>query len=112
MENNRELLQEREYTAKVQQLLYAVIQQSVELSGAHTESVRAILADAWEELRLKPTAISQQELDQLATDINHYLVRKSFTDDQGRPGRKRSSSAFTACATPRAASWCTTGAPR
>ena len=41
MENNRELLEEREYTAKVQQLLYAVIQQSARLSGAHSEIGRA-----------------------------------------------------------------------
>ena len=94
MEENRELLEERAYTARVQQLLYAVIQQSARLSGKHSESVRAILADAWEELRLKPTAISQQELDQLATDINHYLVRKSFTDEQAERYRRMLKSPF------------------
>ncbi len=81
MENLKDLRQEQEYTARVQQLLYAVIQQSTQLSGGHMESIRMMLADAWDELRMKPTALSQQELDQLATEVNHYLVRKSFTDD-------------------------------
>ena len=81
MENLKDLRQEQEYTARVQQLLCAVIQQSVEYSGGHMESIRMMLADAWEELRVKPTALSQQEQDQLAAEVNHYLVRKSFTDD-------------------------------
>lgn len=94
MDNRQELLQEQEYTARVQQLLYAVIEQSVRISGAHSESIRMMLADAWEELRLKPTAISQQEMDQLATDVNHYLVRKSFTDDLANRYRRMLMSPF------------------
>ena len=88
MEKLKDLRQEQEYTAKVQQLLYAVIQQSAEISGAHSDSIRAILADAWDELRLKPTAISQQELDQLATEVDRFLARKSFTDDQANRYRR------------------------
>ena len=58
MEQLNELQAERAYTERVQRLLLAVIEQSQELSGSHAESIRMILADAWEELRLRPTAIS------------------------------------------------------
>ena len=40
-----------------------------------------IVADAWDELRMKPTALSPQDLEQLSAEVDRYLVRKSFTDD-------------------------------
>ena len=81
MNNLQELQAEREYTARVQQLLLAVIEQSTQISGSHSEAVRMIVADAWEELRMKPTALSPQDLEQLSAEIDRYLVRKSFTDN-------------------------------
>ena len=54
MEQLADLKQEREYTAKVQELLLAVIEQADLLSGSHAEAIRAIMADAWEELRVQP----------------------------------------------------------
>ena len=81
MDYQAELAREREYTARVQQLLYAIIEQSKEFADLHNETIRAMLADAWEELRMKPTALSQQDLEQLSTEVNHYLARKVFSDD-------------------------------
>lgn len=81
MEHNEELRKEREYTAHVQQLLYAIINQSQGFSELHSESIRALLSDAWEELRLKPTALSPQDLEQLSIEVNRFLARKAFTED-------------------------------
>ena len=58
MDQNLELQAERAYTARVQQLLLALIEQAQEISGSHAESIRMIIADAWDELRLRPTALS------------------------------------------------------
>ncbi|NLF29127.1 MAG: AAA family ATPase [Clostridiales bacterium] len=81
MVNQQELRAEQEYTARVQQLLLSVIEQSTLISGSHSDAVRMIVADAWEELRMKPTALSPQDLEQLSTEVDRYLVRKSFTDN-------------------------------
>ncbi len=74
-----ELRQEREYTAMVQQLLLAVIEQYKGYSDFHDESIRMMLSDAWEELRMKPTALSPQDLMQLSGEIDRVLARKAFT---------------------------------
>lgn len=84
MERTDELLREREYTAHVQQLLYAVINQSEDFNGQHSQAIRALLADAWEELRLKPTALSEKDLEQLSIDVNRFLARKAFNEDMVR----------------------------
>lgn len=81
MQNNAELMREREYTAKVQQLLCAIIEQSKGFASFHDSTIRMMLSDAWEELRLKPTALSPQDLEQLSTDIDRYEVRKAFSQD-------------------------------
>ncbi|MBR2572132.1 MAG: AAA family ATPase [Clostridia bacterium] len=82
MTQQQELLQEREYAARVQQILLAVISRYKEYTQFHDENIRDILADAWEELRLKPTALSTQDLEQLAGEIDRVLARKSFSADQ------------------------------
>ena len=84
MEQLMQLQQEREYTARVQQLLLAVIEQSQEISGSHSESIRMILADAWDELRVRPTALSPEEMQQLSTEVDRYLVRKQFAEDMAQ----------------------------
>jgi len=84
MEHNEELLREREYTAHVQQLLYAVINQSEDFNDRHSQTIRALLSDAWEELRLKPTALSEKDLEQLSIDVNRFLARKAFNEDMAR----------------------------
>ncbi|MDO4740056.1 MAG: AAA family ATPase [Eubacteriales bacterium] len=83
-EKRNELLEEREYAAHVQQLLYAVINQSEDFNGQHSQTIRALLADAWEELRLKPTALSPKDLEQLSIDLNRYMARKAFNEDMVR----------------------------
>ena len=75
MEHNEELLREREYTAHVQQLLYAVINQSEDFNDRHSQTIRALLSDAWEELRLKPTALSEKDLEQLSI-LTHTVLGK------------------------------------
>ena len=94
MNNPQELRAEQEYTARVQQLLLAVIEQSTSISGSHAEAVRMIVADAWEELRMKPTALSPQDLEQLSAEVDRYLVRKSFTDDLAQRYRRMLMSPF------------------
>ncbi|MEA5064551.1 MAG: AAA family ATPase [Eubacteriales bacterium] len=76
-----ELHRERAYTATVQQLLLAVIEQYKGHSDFHDENIRMMLSDAWEELRMKPTALSPQDLMQLSGEIDRMLARKAFTAD-------------------------------
>ena len=88
MSNLPELHQEQAYTAHVQQMLWAVIHESQRFSKGHMDSIYALLADAWDELRLKPTNISTQEMETLRLEVNRYLSRKSLTDDQARRSRQ------------------------
>ncbi len=81
MNDPQQLRAEQEYTQRVQQLLLAVIEQSTSISESHAEAVHMIVADAWDELRMKPTALSPQDLEQLSAEVDRYLARKSFTDD-------------------------------
>lgn len=81
MDRASELMQEKAYLARVQQLLYAAIGQSENHANFHDESIRMILADAWDELREKPTALSPQDLQQLSIEIDRYLARQSFSRD-------------------------------
>ena len=81
MNDPQALRAEQEYTQRVQQLLLSVIEQSTGISASHAEAVHMIVADAWDELRMKPTALSPQDLEQLSAEVDRYLARKSFTDD-------------------------------
>ena len=76
-----ELTREQQYTARVQQLLLAVIERSKDYSQGHMQSIRMLLADTWEELRLKPTALSVQDMEQLSTEVDRFLARKALTDN-------------------------------
>ena len=62
----QELQREQKFAARVQQLLSAAIDKAKGFAGEHMESIRLMLADAWEELRLKPTALSPKDLEQLS----------------------------------------------
>ena len=57
MNDPQVLRAEQEYTQRVQQLLLSVIEQSTSISADHAEAVHMIVADAWDELRMKPTAL-------------------------------------------------------
>ncbi|MGN0802529.1 MAG: HelD family protein [Candidatus Faecivicinus sp.] len=81
MEHLMDLEAERAYTARVQQLLLALIEQSQEISGSHAESIRMIIADAWDELRLRPTALSPEDMQQLSTEVDRFALRKQFAQD-------------------------------
>jgi len=70
MEHLRDLPNEQAYTVRVQQLLLALIEQAQRISADHLESIQAIVADAWEELRVKPTALSAEDLEQLSTEVD------------------------------------------
>ena len=77
--NQEEFQREQEYTQMVQQLLYSVIQAAKGSADFQNETIHMILSDAWEELRVKPTALSQQDLDQLAAEISRYEARRDFS---------------------------------
>ena len=79
MERNMEFKREQEYTARVQQLMLAIIEQADRISGSHSESIRAIIADAWEELRVRPTQLSVQDLEQLSVEVDRFAARREFT---------------------------------
>ena len=80
MDNLRELREEQAYTVRVQQLLLALVEQAQEISRDHLESIQAIVADAWEDLRVKPTALSEEDLEQLSTEVDRFAARREFTD--------------------------------
>lgn len=86
--NLPDLLQEQAYTARVQQLLWAVIEESQRFSQDRMGDIYSLLADAWDELRLKPTNMSTQEMESLRLEVNRYLARKSLNDDQARRSRQ------------------------
>lgn len=94
MEQLAALRAEREYTAQVQALLLAVIEQSDIISGSHSESIRAIISDAWEDLRMRPTALSPYDIEQLSAEIDRFVVRKTFTDAQAERYRRMLMSPF------------------
>ena len=88
MENLKDLREEQAYTARVQQLLLALIEQAQEISRDHLQSIQAIVADAWEELRVKPTALSEEDLEQLSTEVDRFVARREFTDSLAERSRR------------------------
>ncbi len=94
MNYDLELELEREYTAQVQQLLYAVIQASRGNAEFQDDTIRLMLTDAWEELRMKPTALSQQDLDQLDSEINRFIARRTFAESRAAQYTKMLQSPF------------------
>ena len=88
MENLRELRAEQAYTVQVQQLLLALIEQAQEISRDHLESIQAIVADAWEDLRVKPTALSEEDLEQLSAEVDRFAARREFTDNLAERSRQ------------------------
>ncbi|MBQ8108760.1 MAG: AAA family ATPase [Clostridia bacterium] len=84
----RELPQEQAYTVRVQQLLLALIEQAQVISSDHLQSIHAIVADAWEELRVKPTALSEEDLEQLSTEVDRFVVRRQFADSLAERSRR------------------------
>ena len=80
MNQSNELREEQAYTARVQQLLLALIEQARVISTDHLKSIQAIVADAWEDLRVKPTALSEEDLEQLSAEVDRFVVRRQFAD--------------------------------
>ena len=70
-----QLQEEQLFTARVQQLLSAAIEKAKGFADGNMESIRLMLVDAWEELRLKPTALSPKDLEQISQEVHHYLAR-------------------------------------
>ena len=88
MDHLKELPQEQAYTARVQQLLLALIERAQVISNDHLESIHAIVADAWEDLRVKPTALSEEDLEQLSTEVDRFVVRRQFADSMAERSRR------------------------
>ena len=79
MEQRKDFQEEQAYTSKVQQLMLALIEQADDISGSHLESIREIISDAWEELRVRPTQLSVQDLEQLSVEVDRFAARREFT---------------------------------
>ena len=88
MENLKDLREEQAYTAKVQRQLLKLIEQAQEISRDHLQSIQAIVADAWEDLRVKPTALSEEDMEQLSTEVDRFAARREFTDQLAERSRR------------------------
>ena len=88
MDNLRDLREEQAYTVRVQQLLLKLIDEAQEISRDHLQSIQAIVADAWEDLRVKPTALSEEDLEQLSTEVDRFAARREFTDSLAERSRR------------------------
>ena len=88
MNQSNELREEQAYTARVQQLLLALIEQARVISSDHLQSIHAIVADAWEDLRVKPTALSEEDLEQLSAEVDRFVARRQFADDLAERSRR------------------------
>ena len=53
-----------------------------------------ITADAWEELRVRPTQISPEEMQQLATEVDRFVARREFVENLARRAEKMLSNPF------------------
>ena len=78
MQTTEAFNQEQARAAWVQQLLMAIIEQSRDYSKSHDGTIKMLLSDAWEELRLRPTAMSVQDLDTLGNEIHRFELRKAM----------------------------------
>ena len=94
MDKNTELAQERAYTMRVQQILSAVLMSIEDRVTFKEDSIRMILADAWDELRMKPTALSPQELDQLTIEVDRFMAQRNMAINRGASYRKMLSNPF------------------
>ena len=79
MDHLKDFREEQAYTKRVQQLMLAIIEEADRIAGSHSESIHAIIADAWEELRVRPTQLSVQDLEQLSVELNRITARREFT---------------------------------
>ena len=70
MNDPQALRAEQEYTQRVQQLCSLRHRAVHGISASHAEAVHMIVADAWDELRMKPTALSPQDLEQLSAEVD------------------------------------------
>lgn len=84
----QELARERAYVAQVQQLLYEVIRRAEGSVSLQDETIRMMIADAWDELRLKPTALSPWDLEQLSAEIDRYQARADFSRERMARGEQ------------------------
>ena len=88
MDNLNDLQREQAYTAEVQRQLLKLIEQAQEISRDHLQSIQAIVADAWEDLRVKPTALSEEDMEQLSTEVDRFAARRQFTDQLAERSRR------------------------
>lgn len=88
MDKQAELMRERRYAERVKELLCQIIAQSQGFSDQHDSTINMLLSDAWEELRLKPTALSVTDLDTLGHELNRVQLRQSLSKDVCRRSEK------------------------
>ncbi len=88
MSHLADLPMEQAYAAQVQQVLLQTVEQAQALSAEHLKSIQAIVADAWEDLRVKPTALSEEDLEQLSTEVDRFAARRDFAKDTAERARR------------------------
>ncbi len=79
--NTLELTNEQKHIDEIRSYLYGLIGQAFSNIADHDRSVKMLLADTWEELRLKPTALSPQDLEQLSLELDRFDARKQLNND-------------------------------
>ena len=88
MSHLADLPMEQAYAAQVQQVLLQTVEQAQALSAEHLKSIQAIVAAAWEDLRVKPTALSEEDLEQLSTEVDRFAARRDFAKDTAERARR------------------------
>ena len=83
-----DLEREQAFTARVQRLLLQAVEQAQVNSAEHLKSIQAIVADAWEDLRVKPTALSEEDLEQLSTEVDRFAARRDFANTMAERARR------------------------
>ena len=67
---------------RVKQVLLAMMGSMREHALFKDDTIRMILADAWDELRMKPTALSPRELEQLDIELARFTAQRAFNMDR------------------------------
>lgn len=88
MDNLKDLREEQAYTEQVRRQLRKEMAWAREISEAHLQEMHTIVADAWEQLRVKPTALSEAEMGQLSMETDRFAVRREFMKQKAENARR------------------------
>ena len=83
-----ELDRERARLAAVQQALAAAMDEKKLIAAFKDETVKMILADAWDELRMKPNALSVRDMEQLNSELDRFSIQRAYHLDRAEQYEK------------------------